>query len=148
MPRAREFRCAGIDGSVSLREDEMTITTRVFARKKVHNLAVARVESVLVQRKSVVPFLSLTLIAVIAAVVAQFNALWFLIALDPPRNTQVATVAILFGVVFAIPTLARALFVNVLVIWVGRPKSFLVHLVLVGSGRRLARRFHRISGGA
>jgi len=137
----------GVDASITFHGDVMTVRTGGWVKTKAHELPVKRVESVLIQRKGVVPFAALTLMAAIAAVVAGFNALWFLIPLDPPRNLQVATVAMIAGVLFAIPTLSRVLFVNVVINWDGRPKSFLVHFVRAGSGRRLARRFHRISAG-
>jgi hypothetical protein len=60
----------------------------------------------------------------------------------------VSSIALFAAGLCAIPTLSRALFVNVVISWEGRPKSFLVRFVLAGQGRRLARRFQRISAGS
>ncbi len=148
MPaRPKEFTCRGINRSVTLHENGMTITADNWRKSKSHELPLNRIESVIVQRKSVVPFASLTIFAAIAAVITRFNALWFIFPLDPPRNLIFSTPPLIAAIVFAIPTLSRAFFVEVVISWEGRPKSFLVRLVPAGRGSRLARHFQRISAG-
>ena len=123
----------------------MTLTPRTWGKSKSHELPLKRIESVIVQRKSVVPFAGLAALSITVAFVAQLNLLWFLFPLDPPFNSVASIPAFIAAVCLAIPAVARALFVDVQIAWDGRPKSFLVRLVLAHTGIRLARRFQRMT---
>ena len=146
MPaRSKEFNCAGVNCSVTLHDEGMTLATRRWGKSRSHELPLKRIESVIVQRKSVVPFAVLAVISGIVAFVAQFNLVWFLFPLDPPFNSVVSIPAFIAAVFSAISAVSRALFVNVRISWDGKPKSFLVRFVLARSGVRLARRFQRMT---
>jgi len=145
---AKEFSCNGINYSVTLDADGMTIEKTGLTKSKSYELPLGRINSVIVQRKSMVPFATLTILAAIAAVVSKYNPLWFVISFSPENSSTACSAALIATALFAIPTLSRAMFVNVLISWDGRPKSFLVRLVLSGRGRRLARRFQRITAGS
>jgi hypothetical protein len=58
-----------------------------------------------------------------------------------------STTALLATVLCAIPAVSRALFVDILISWGGKPKSFLVRFVPAQQGRRFAKRFQEASTG-
>jgi len=145
---AKEFSCSGINYSVTLHADGMTIEKTGLSKSKSYELPLGRINSVIVQRKSMVPFATLTILAAIAAVVSKYNPLWFVISFSPENSSTACSVALIATALCAIPTISRAFFVNVFVSWDGRPKSFLVRFVLGSRGRWLARRFQRISAGS
>ena len=148
MPPSKELSCSGINYSVILNADGMVIRNAGWSKSRSHELPLGRINSVIVERKSMVPFAALTVLTAIAAVVAKYNPLWFIISLSPDKSSVVSGVALFVTALGAIPTFSRALFVDVVISWDGRPKSFRVRLVPGGSGRRLARRFQRISAGS
>lgn len=148
MPPLKELTCNGINYAVSLHPEGIRIeNTRSITPRK-HELPLKRITSVIVERKRMLPFATLTAISAIVAVVAKYNPLWFIVSFPADRTTAVSTIALFASGIFAIPTMSRALFVNVVISWDGRPRSFVVRFVLAGHGRRLARRFHRLSAGS
>ena len=100
--------------------------------------------TIVVQRKSVVPFATLTILAALATVLARFNPLGYVIDVSWAQAV-VPPIAFCFGFLFAAITLLRALFVNVTVRSI--QGLFTVHLVPVRSGKRLARSFSEIFAG-
>jgi len=144
LPAVEEpFNCRGLVGSISLHNDRMVITGKEWGVSKSYQLPIERIRSVVVERKSVIPFATLTLLAAVVAVIAGYNVLWFLFNLSP-ENAQIVSLAALFvTVVGAIPTLFRILFVSVSITWDGDPTSFRVGFVLVHPGKRLARKFQQ-----
>ena len=105
-----------------------------------------RISAVIVRRKSVMPFAGFTVLAAIATVVIEFNALWFLVDLSTVQEATFGSVAFLATILFAIPTVAWALFVDIAISWGGRPKTFLVRFVPQQQGRNLARNFIEHNG--
>ncbi|HXZ98166.1 MAG TPA: hypothetical protein VED24_02235 [Candidatus Acidoferrum sp.] len=101
----------------------------------------------IVQRKSVVPFAAFTILSCIAAVLARYNGLWFLYNLTADEEVLLSDIALIATILLAISTISRALFVDVIISWAGRPKSFLVRFVPANQGRRLTRLFERLSIG-
>lgn len=145
MPEAKElFTCRGGNYAISLYVDKMVIRSGLTSAK-VYELPLGQVRSVIVERKSIIPFATATLLAAIIAVLSKYNALWFVINLTPGEGGQVSTVALLVSILCAIPTIARALFVNMTVRWDGEPSCFHLRFVLSRRGRHLARRFHELS---
>ena len=147
MPELKEFKCKGVNFTVTLQSDKMIIK-RAFRRKaEFHELPIQRVSAVIVRRKSVVPFAGFTLLTAIATILVRYNALWFVVNLSTTEEATFSTIAFLATVLFAIPTVGYALFVDVAITWAGTPKSFLVRFVPIKQGRSLARRFHGASSG-
>lgn len=144
MPAVEEpFNCSGLVGSISLHNDRMVITGKEWGISKSYQLPIERIRSVVVERKSVIPFATLTLLAAVAAVITGYNALWFLYNLSP-KNAQIVSSAALFvTVISAIPTLFRIFFVSVSITWDGDPTYFRVGFVPVHPGKRLAQKFHQ-----
>ena len=104
-----------------------------------------RVNAVIVQRKSVVPFAAFTILSGVAVVLARYNGLWFLYNLTADEEVLLSDIALIATILLAISTISRTLFVDVIISWGGRPKSFLLRFVPANQGRRLARLFQRLS---
>ncbi len=147
MPSPKEFTCKGLNYTVSLDEDSMTLRSTGWVRSSSHELPVDRVKAVIILRKSIVPYAAFTVLSAIAAVLTRFNAFWFLINLSPDQEALLGNIAILATALLAIPSVSRALFVDIVISWSGRPASFLVRFVPADQGRRLTRRFNRLSSG-
>ncbi len=147
VPSPKEYTCKGLNYTVSLSEDSMTLKSTGWIGSGSHELPVKRVKAVIVLRKSIVPYAAFTVLSAIAAVLMRFNAFWFLINLSPDQEALLGNIAILTTALFAVPSISRALFVDVIISWSGRPASFLVRFVPTDQGRRLTRRFNRLSSG-
>jgi hypothetical protein len=147
LPELKEFTCKGVNYSVTLQSDKMIIRKALRGKAAVYELPIKHVGAVIVRRHSVVPFAGFTALAAIATVLVRYNALWFLLNLSTVGAAIFGTIALLITVLFAIPTVGFALFVDVAITWSGTPKSFLVRFVPIQQGRSLARRFHGASSG-
>ena len=139
------FNCGGLVGSINLYNDRMVINSKEWGVSKSYQLPITRIRSVVVERKTVIPFATLTLIAAATILMARYNALWFLINLTPQSAQTVSSFALLVSVVSAIPTLVRILFVSVSVAWDGNPTSFRVGFVPLRPGKRLVQKFQELS---
>jgi hypothetical protein len=148
LPRSKEFGCKGFNYTVTLRSDRMILEETKWGRPSSHELLVQSINAVIVRRKSIVPFAAFTALALIAAVLMKYNSLWFLANLSAEEEAAFSTVALTVAVLFAIPAVSRALFVDVIIYSTGRPKPFLIRFVPAKQGRRLVKRFHAISTGA
>jgi hypothetical protein len=147
LPSPEEFTCRGLNYVVTLDEDSMILRSRGWVRSSSHELPVDRVKAVIVLRKSLVPYAAFTILAAIATLVTKFNSFWFLVNLSPDQEALLGNIAMLATALFAIPSVLRALFVEIVISWGGRPSPFLVRFVRAGQGRRLARMFDRLSSG-
>ena len=146
MPSQEEsFNCRGLVGSIDLYNDRMVINSKEWGVSKSYQLPINRIRSVVVERKSVIPFATLTLIAAATTLIARYNALWFIINLTPQNAQSISSYALLVSIVSAIPTLIRVLFVSVSISWDGNPTSFRVGFVPVRPGKRLAQKFQELS---
>lgn len=146
MPSHEEsFKCGGLVGSINLYNDRMVINSKEWGVSKSYQLPIKRIKSVVVERKSVIPFATLTLIAAATILIGRYNALWFLVNLTPQNSQTVSSLALLVSVVSAIPTLVRILFVSVSITWDGNPTSFRVGFVPLLPGKRLAQKFQELS---
>ena len=146
-PEDSLIKCRGANCSIVLYRDGMVINEGVLSGRS-YRLPLERVTSVIVERKSVVPFATGTIIAAIFTLVTKYNALWFLVNLTTNRAGELSSLGVLACIIFAVPTLTRSLFVNVNVTWSGQPASFHLGFVSVKMGRRLARRFQELSAGS
>jgi hypothetical protein len=143
----KEFTCRGLNYSVALGPDAMTIGKTRWGRLDSHELPFSRISSVIVRRKSIMPFATLTALGAIATVLIRFNLLWFLVDLSQAEQAALSTIPFIITVLCAIPTASRALFVEIAISWGGKPESFLVRFVPQQQGRALAEKFHRAAGG-
>lgn len=145
MPMLDEpVSCRGINGSIKLSKDKIQLTAR-FGSRQYHEISFRDVSAVVVDRKSVVPFATVTILALVMALVAKYNALWFVVDLS---RTGFFITWIGFGIAIlcAIPTILRLMLVNVVVRSNHCPLT--VRLVPIRSAKRLARRFSEMSAGS
>jgi hypothetical protein len=147
LPRNKEFGCKGFNYTVTLGSDRMIIEETKWGRPSSHELLIQSINAVIVRRKSIVPFAAFTTLALIAAVLMKYNSLWFFVNLSPKEEGAFSAAALTVAVLFAIPAMSRAFFVDVIISCAARPKPFLVRLVPAKQGRRLVKRFHGISTG-
>jgi hypothetical protein len=132
--------CRGINGSLSISGDKMKISGVGGAQS--HDVPFSQVSSVVVERKSVVPFATSIILAFVVVMLVRYNAFWFVIDLS---RIEVVVTWIGLGIIIvcAIPTVLRAFFVNVSVRSSAAPLK--VRLVPTRSAKRLAGRFSEIS---
>ena len=136
--------CRGINGSISLSRDKVQVVGLGLSSSQSPELAYGDVSAVFVQRKSVVPFATLTILTVLVVLVSKYNLIWFVVDLNP-FSAFIVWSGIGVGTLCAAVTLTRILFVNVLMRSSRGP--FVVRLVPIHSAKRLARRFSEISAG-
>jgi hypothetical protein len=146
-PDTQSYRCRGTNYSVALNSDRMILDAR-WRSSNSYELPIKRIRTVIVERKSVMPFATLTILAAIGAVVAKYNALWFLVNLTPDTAGRISVILAAASVILALPTLSRALFVSIAVTWDGQPSTFRIRFVSAYRGRHLARLFEELSSGS
>ena len=134
--------CRGINGSIILSKDKMTIIGVGLGSAQPHDIRFSDVYSVVVERKSVVPFATAMILAIIVLVIANYNLLWFIINLNGTEGF-ITPVALAIAILCGIPTVLRLMFVNVTVR--SRSGPLAVRLVPSRAAKRLARRFSEIS---
>ena len=136
--------CRGINGSISLSRDKVQVVGLGLSSTQSPELAYSDVSAVFFQRKSVVPFATVTILTVLIVLVSKYNLIWFVINLNPV-SVFIVWSGIGIATLCAVVTLLRILFVNVLMRSSRGP--FVVRLVPIHSAKRLARRFSEISAG-
>jgi len=137
--------CRGINGSINLSRDKVLVVGLASSPTQPHELAYSDVSAVFVQRKSVVPFATLTILIIVVVLVSKYNLIWFVVDLNPV-SVFIAWTGIGIAILCAVITLLRLLFVNVLIR--SNQSPFVVRLVPIRSAKRLARRFSDISAGS
>ena len=134
--------------AITLYRDRLILSEFGWRAAKSHELPIKRIRAVVVERKSVIPFASIVVLAAIATVVIKYDLLGFLVGLDAQSASWLSIPALAVCVSCAIPILSRAIFVNVTVTWDGEPPSLRVRFIPAYLGRRLARRFQEVSIGS
>jgi hypothetical protein len=108
-----------------------------------HKFPFKEVSSVVVERKSMAPSVTVMVLAIIVLLITKYNLLWFIINLDKTEGFT-TPVALGIAILCAILTALRSMFVNVSVR--SRDRSLTVRLVPIRSAKRLAQRFSEMSG--
>lgn len=143
MPTKESYICNGGNYSIILDSEHLILQQKGWRFGPSHKIPMRDVRSVIVERKSVMPFATMTALSMIGAVALQYNAFWFVVNLSPEHRFTV--VAILAALLFAAPTLSRTFFVNV-VISSAKNDLWRVRFVPTRSGKRLATKFQDLSG--
>jgi hypothetical protein len=146
-PSAPPYHCRGANCSITLDPDKIILNVKLTGSNS-YELPINRIRAVIIERKSVVPFATLTMLTAIGAAIAKYNALWFLVNLTPDTAGRIGAVLAAASIILVIPTLWRALFVNIAISWDGQPSTFRIRFVSAHRGRRLARRFRELSSGS
>ncbi len=142
------FNCSGVNGSIKLYPSRLVIDSKEWGGSKSHEVPLKRITAVVVERKSVMPFATLTILAAAAAVLTRYNALWFLVNLTRDNMVMATSAALATTVICAIPLVLRTFFVSVSISWDGDPPSFRVSFVPLRPGKRLAKQFQDLTMGS
>ena len=134
--------CRGINGSINLTKDKLTISGVGLSATQPHDITFSDVSSVMVERKSVVPFTTIMFLAIIVLVIAKYNLLWFIINLYGVERFITPTVLVI-AISCGVSSVLRLMFVNVTIR--SRRGQVTVRLVPSRPAKRLARRFSELS---
>jgi len=137
--------CRGINGSINLSKDKLTIIGVGLGSAQPHDVKFNDVSSVIVERKSVVPFTTMMVLTIIVLMIAKYNLLWFIINLYGAERFITPT-ALVIAILCGISSVLRLVFVNVTVR--SRRGPLTVRLVPSRPAKRLARRFSEVSAGS
>ena len=147
MPTQELCSCRGVNGSIALYSNKMVVRHGGPASTHSHEIPLAQIRSILVERKSIIPFSTITVIAAAIAVLAKYNPVWFLVNLPDQESTLVSFGALSIAIVFAVPAVLRSMFVNVSVRSEGEPVLVRLGFVPVRPARRMAKQFRELSNG-
>ncbi len=139
------FKCGGLNASISLYRDRMIINSKAIGVSKTYQLPVNRIRTVVVERKSIIPFVTLTILAAALAAMIKYNDLWFVINFPTAVAGFLSSVAFLTSIICVVPVVVRILFVSVTITWDGDPTSFRVGFMPIRPGKGLAKRFQESS---
>jgi hypothetical protein len=134
-----------MNGSIRLYRERIVIDSKALGVSKTYQLPLNRIRTVVVERKSVIPFATLTILAAALIGVTKYNLFWFLVNLSPAVAGFLSSTSLFASIICAVPVVLRTLFVSVTITWDGDPTSFSVGFVLVRPGKRLAKRFQESS---
>jgi hypothetical protein len=112
-----------------------------------HEIPLTQIRAVIIERKTLIPFATVTILAVATAFLAKYNPIWFLVNLPDKESTLVSIAALSVAIAFAIPIILRSAFVNVSVRSEGDPVLVRLGFVPVRPATRLAKRFRELSAG-
>jgi hypothetical protein len=134
--------CRGINGSVHLFKGKMLVGEGGLSGTR--EIPYHEVSAVVVQRKSVVPFAALTILATIVWLLTEYNALGFIVNLTG-IDVLVAPISLAVAILCLILTFLRIFFVNLLIRYAAGSLS--LRLVPFRAAKRLAQRFSEVSAG-
>ena len=137
--------CHGANGSITLYPDRMVV--RHGGLTRLHEIPLTQIRAVIVERKTIIPFATVTVLATAATVLAKYNPIWFLVNLSDKESTLVSFAALSIAIVFAFPVVLRSAFVSVSVRSEGEPVLFRLGFVPARPAKRLAKRFRELSAG-
>ena len=118
---------------------------QTVGRMRRYEVPMDRIKSIVVERKSVVPFAALTILSALTTLLIGYGPLPYLINLSPENMGRSTMIGALACIIFALPSISRLLFVNVYVSWDTAPGSLLIRFVTSHSGKRLADTFLEMS---
>jgi len=140
------YKCAGWNYAITLDStSERVIMRHTVGRTRRYEVPMDRIKSIVVERKSVVPFAALTILSALTTLLIGYGPLPYLIGLTPENMGKSTMIGALACMIFALPSISRLLFVNVYVSWDTDPSSLLIRFVPSQSGKRLADVFLEMS---
>ena len=141
------YDCGGGNYSVSMNSETLVISSRSWFHGHPHQIPLNNVRSVIVERKSLMPVASSAVLAGIIGVLLRDSALWFPLDLNSNISGKISVLAFLAATLLAVPTIERAVFVNVIISSLNAG-TWHVRFVTSNAGRNLAARFLELSSGA
>ena len=139
-------RCKGVNGSITLYADRMVVKHGGVTH--LHEIPLAQIRAVLVERKRVIPFAAITVLSVAVTILVKYNPIWFLANLSDKDSTKVGIIALAIATASVIPVILRSAFVNVSIRFEGDPLMVRLGFVSVRPAKRLAKRFRELSAGS
>jgi hypothetical protein len=147
LPSDNSYVCDGGNFSVSINSETLIVRTKAWPHGVQRQIPLKNVRSVVVERKSLVPVASSAILAGIIGVLVKYNALWFVFNLNSSMSGKLSLIAFLTATLFAVPTIERALFVNVIIASLNA-ETWRVRFVTSNAGKNLAAKFLEFSSGA
>jgi len=138
------YVCGGGNCTITIDSQSVTLRPKSSVKKVDQMIPLNRISSIIVQRKSVMPFITMTILVAIAGILLKYNSFWFLVDLTPDMSSKCSVIAFIIALSCAIPTLSRSLFVNV-VITSTSSETWLIRFVTAKSGLRLAAKFQELT---
>ena len=140
------YKCAGWNYAITLDStSERVIMRHTVGRTRRYEVPMDRIKSLVVERKSVVPFAALTILSALTTLLIGYGPLPYLIGIGSENIGKSTMIGALACMIFALPSISRLLFVNVYVSWDTNPSSLLIRFVPSQSGKRLADTFLEMS---
>lgn len=147
MSNDDSYICDGGNYSVSMTPQNLLVRARGWRQGLQRTIPLNTVQSVVVERKSMIPVASSATILGIIGVLVKYNALWFIFELNQDISWKISLIALLPATLLAIPTVERAMFVNVIIACFNK-ETWRVNFVRSNAGRKFAAKFLEFSGGA
>jgi len=138
------YICDGGNYSVSMTTQSLMLRARGWRQGSQRTIPLDHVQSVVVERKSLMPVASSATLFGIIGVLVRYNALWFLFDLNQDISWKLSLIALLPAMLLAIPTIERSLFVN-LIIASFNMETWRVSFVRSKVGRNFAAKFLEFS---
>jgi hypothetical protein len=139
--------CDGWNYSVSMTPQTLMLRARGWRQGLQRTIQFNQVQSIVVERKSLMPVASSASLLGIIGVLVKYNALWFLFDLNQDISWKLSLIALLPAVLLAIPTVERAIFVKVIIASFNM-ETWRVNFVRSSAGRNFAAKFLEFSSGA
>jgi len=136
-------RCKGANGSIILYNDRLEI--KHGGTTHLHDIPLAQIRAVLVERKRVIPFAAITVLALAVTILVKYNPIWFVANLSDEDSTKVSIFAFAVAMASLIPVALRSTFVSVSIRSEGEPGLVRLRFVPVRSAKRLAKGFRELS---
>ena len=146
MSKDDSYICDGGNYSVSMTAQSLIVRARGWRQGSQRTIPLNHVQSIVVERKSLMPVASSATLFGIIGVLVRYNALWFLFDLNQDISWKLSLIAFLPVMLLAIPTIERALFVN-LIIASFKMETWRVSFVRSKAGRNFAAKFLEFSSG-
>jgi hypothetical protein len=138
------YVCDGGNYTISMDSQNVVLRQKRRMNKLEDRIPLNSINSVMVQRKSLMPFVTMALLTAVVGTIVRYNSFWFLVDLTPDISTKGSVIAFIIALSFSVSALSRSLFVNV-VITSTDSETWIVRFVTAKSGRRLALKFHELT---
>ena len=144
MSEDDSYICDGGNYSVSMSPQTLMIRARGWRQGLLRTIPFGEVQSVVVERKNVMPVATSAMLLAIIGVLMKYNAFWFIFNLNQTECWKISLIAFLPATLLVIPTVERITFVNVIIACFNK-ETWRVNFVKPSAGRKLAAKFLEFS---
>ena len=146
MSNDDSYVCNGGNYSISMTPQNLIVRAKGWRQGLQQTIPISNVQSVVVERKNLMPVAASAIILTIIGVVIKYNVLWFMLDLNQNMCWKISLFAFLPATFLAIPSVERILFVRVTIACFSR-ETWRVNFVRPSAGRDFAAKFLEFSGG-